>query len=43
MNAIQEVSGAFMILIGVLFLTNTFAPLSIFFNRFVPEWLIDYI
>jgi cytochrome c-type biogenesis protein len=43
MATIERVSGAFLILIGVLLLTNTFARLNIFFNRFVPEWLIQYI
>ena len=43
MGTIERVSGAFLILIGVLLLTNTFAQLNIFFNRFVPEWLIEYI
>jgi len=43
MGTIERVSGAFLIVIGVLLLTNTFATLNIFFNRFVPEWLVQYI
>lgn len=43
MATIERVSGAFLILIGILLVTNTFATLNIFFNRFVPEWLIQYI
>jgi cytochrome c-type biogenesis protein len=43
MGLIERVSGAFILIIGVLLLTNTFTVLNTFFNRFVPEWLLTYI
>ncbi len=43
MGTIERFSGAFLIIIGILLLTNTFSALNIFFNRFVPDWLIQYI
>jgi len=43
MGLIERVSGAFIIIIGVLLLTGTFTVLNSFFNRFVPEWLLTYI
>jgi cytochrome c-type biogenesis protein len=43
MGLIERVSGAFIIIIGVLLLTGTFTVLNTFFNRFVPEWLLTYI
>ena len=43
MQLIERVSGAFIIIIGVLLVTGTFTILNTFFNRFVPEWLLTYI
>lgn len=43
MQLIERVSGAFIVIIGVLLLTGTFTVLNTFFNRFVPEWLLTYI
>lgn len=43
MQLIERVSGAFILIIGVLLLTGTFTVLNSFFNRFVPEWLLTYI
>ncbi len=43
MGLIERVSGAFIIIIGVLLVTNTFTILNTYFNRFVPEWLLAYI
>ena len=43
MQLIERVSGAFIVVIGVLLLTGTFTILNTFFNRFVPEWLLTYI
>jgi cytochrome c-type biogenesis protein len=43
MQLIERVSGAFIVIIGVLLLTGTFTILNTFFNRFMPEWLLTYI
>ncbi len=43
MQLIERVSGAFIVIIGVLLLSGTFTVLNTFFNRFVPEWLLTYI
>ena len=43
MLLIERVSGAFIVIIGVLLITGTFTILNTFFNRFVPEWLLTYI
>lgn len=43
MGLIERVSGAFIVVIGVLLVTGTFTVLNTFFNRFVPEWLLSYI
>jgi cytochrome c-type biogenesis protein len=43
MQLIERVSGAFIVIIGVLLLTGTFTVLNTFFNRFVPEWLLTYL
>lgn len=43
MGLIERVSGAFIVIIGVLLVTGTFTVLNTFFNRFVPEWLLTYI
>jgi len=43
MQLIERVSGAFIVIIGVLLITGTFTILNTFFNRFVPEWLLTYI
>ena len=43
MGLIERVSGAFMAIIGVLLVTGTFTVLNSYFNRLVPEWLLQYI
>ena len=43
MGLIERVSGAFILIIGVLLVTGTFTVLNNFFNRFMPEWLLTYI
>ncbi len=43
MGLIERVSGAFILIIGVLLLTGTFTILNNYFNRLVPEWLLTYI
>ena len=43
MGLIERVSGAFIIIIGVLLVTNTFTILNTYFNQFVPEWLLQYV
>ena len=43
MGLIERVSGAFILVIGVLLLTGYFTVLNTFFNRLVPEWLLNYI
>ncbi len=43
MATIERVSGVFLIVIGLLLVTNTFARLNIIFNSFVPESLIQYL
>jgi len=42
MQLIERVSGAFIILIGVLLLTGTFTYLNTIFNQWTPEWLLEY-
>lgn len=39
---IERVSGAFIILVGVLLVTGTFTYLNTVFNQFTPEWLLQY-
>ena len=39
---IERVSGAFIIIVGVLLLTGTFTWLNTVFNRFTPEWLLQF-
>jgi len=43
MGLIEWVSGAFIVTIGVLLVTGTFTVLNTYFNRLVPEWLLQYI
>jgi cytochrome c-type biogenesis protein len=43
MGLIERVSGAFIVTIGVLLVTGTFTVLNTYFNRLVPEWLLQYI
>jgi len=43
MGLIERVSGAFIVLVGVLLVTGTFTILNTYFNQFVPEWLLEYI
>ena len=38
---IERVSGAFIILIGVLLITGTFTYLNTIFNQFTPEWFLE--
>lgn len=42
MGTIERVSGAFIIIVGVLLLTGTFTYLNTIFNRFTPEWLLQF-
>lgn len=42
MGTIERVSGAFIVIIGVMLLTGTFTYLNTFFNRFTPEWLLQF-
>jgi cytochrome c-type biogenesis protein len=41
MGTIERVSGAFIVLIGVLLLTGTFTYLNTFFNQITPAWLLE--
>ncbi len=43
MGLIERVSGAFILIIGVLLISGYFTILNTYFNRFVPEWLLNYI
>lgn len=43
MGLIERVSGAFIIIVGVLLVTNTFTILNTYFNRLVPAWLLERI
>lgn len=43
MALIERVSGAFILIIGVLLLTGTFTYLNTVANRFAPAWLLDRI
>jgi cytochrome c-type biogenesis protein len=38
---IERVSGAFIILVGVLLVTGTFTYLNTFFNSITPEWFLE--
>jgi cytochrome c-type biogenesis protein len=38
---IERVSGAFIIIVGVLLLTGTFTWLNAVFNQYTPEWLFE--
>jgi cytochrome c-type biogenesis protein len=42
MGTIERVSGAFIVIIGIMLLTGTFTYLNTFFNRYTPEWLLEY-
>jgi cytochrome c-type biogenesis protein len=42
MGTIERVSGAFIVIIGVLLLTGTFTYLNTIFIQFTPEWLLEY-
>jgi len=37
---IERVSGAFIIIVGILLVTGSFTILNNFFNRITPEWLL---
>ena len=41
MGLIERVSGAFIVLIGVLLLTGTFTYLNTVFNQYTPQWLLE--
>ncbi len=41
MQLIERVSGAFLIIIGVLLLTGTMTILNTYANRLVPAWLLE--
>jgi cytochrome c-type biogenesis protein len=41
MGLIERVSGAFIVLIGVLLLTGTFTYLNTIFNQYTPAWLLE--
>jgi cytochrome c-type biogenesis protein len=41
LNIVSVVSGAFLIIIGLLLLTGTFQSLNSLFLRFTPSWLIE--
>ena len=39
---IDRVSGALILIVGVLLLTGTFTWLNTIFNQYTPEWLLEY-
>jgi len=41
LNIVSIVSGAFLIIIGLLLLTGTFQSLNSLFLRFTPSWLVE--
>jgi cytochrome c-type biogenesis protein len=41
MALIERVSGAFMVLIGIMLLTGTFTYLNSLVNQFAPAWLLE--
>jgi cytochrome c-type biogenesis protein len=41
LNIISIVSGIFLIIVGLLLLTDTFQILNSFFLRFTPSWLVE--
>ncbi len=43
MALIERVSGVFLVIIGVLLVTNTFTILNTYVNRFAPAWLLELI
>lgn len=43
MGLIERVSGAFIILVGVMLLTGTFTYLNTITNQWVPAWLLENI
>ena len=43
MGLIERVSGAFILIIGVLLLTGTFTYLNTIANRYAPAWLLENI
>jgi cytochrome c-type biogenesis protein len=43
MGMIERVSGAFILIIGVLLLTGTFSYLNTIANRYAPAWLLENI
>jgi cytochrome c-type biogenesis protein len=42
MGTIERVSGAFIVIIGIMLLTGTFTYLNTFFNQYTPEWLLEF-
>jgi cytochrome c-type biogenesis protein len=43
MALIERISGVFLVIIGVLLVTNTFTILNSYVNRFAPTWLLERI
>jgi len=41
MGLIERVSGAFIVIIGIMLLTGTFTYLNNFFNQITPAWLLE--
>jgi cytochrome c-type biogenesis protein len=41
MPLIERVSGAFLLIIGVLLVTGTMSILNVYANRIVPAWLLE--
>jgi cytochrome c-type biogenesis protein len=41
MGLIERVSGAFILLIGILLLTGYFTYLNTIFNQYTPQWLLE--
>ena len=41
MGTIERVSGAFIVVIGILLLTGTFTYLNTIFNQYTPAWLLE--
>jgi cytochrome c-type biogenesis protein len=41
MKLIERVSGAFILIVGVLLLTGTMTVLNTYANRIVPAWLLE--
>ncbi len=42
MGLIERLSGAFIVIIGIMLLTGTFTYLNNFFNQITPAWLLEF-